>query len=185
MHATRDGVVVNLSAQQGDRVQPGVAVLQLAKAGGKRALLGVEPEEVGRLAPGMAVKLSPVFGGAPVAASIGQVFGVINPQTRQVDVVARITETSSQLIPGSKVRGEVTLNAADVWTLPRSAMLEDADGGYLYQVVGGHAKRIKVRVKVESGEQLGVEGELDPAAPVVVLGNYELSDGAPVRTAHQ
>ena len=185
MHAARDGVVVNLSAQQGDRVQPGVAVMQLAKAGGKRALLGVEPEEVARLAAGMAVKLSPVFGGASVSATIDQVFGVINPQTRLVDVVARIAETSSQLIPGSKVRGEVTLNAANVWTLPRSAMLEDADGAYLYQVVGGHAKRMKVRVKVESGEQAGVDGDLDPATPVVVLGNYELTDGAPVRTAQQ
>ena len=185
VHSTRDGVIANLSAQQGDRVQPGAVVLQLAKSGGKRALLGTEPEDVKRLAPGMVVKLTPVFGGNPVAASIAQVFGVINPQTRLVDVAVRISDASSQLIPGSKVRGEVTLNATDVWTVPRSAMLEDADGAYLYQVVGGHAKRIKVRVKVENGEQAGVEGDLDPTAPVVMLGNYELTDGAPVRTAHQ
>lgn len=181
LRATHDGVVVNLSAQQGDRIQTGATVLQLAKAGGKRALLGAEPEDVRRLVPGMAVKLSPVFGGEPVAASIAQVFGVINPQTRLVDVVVRIPDAPSQLIPGMKVRGEVTLNAADLWTLPRSAVLEDADGAYLFQVAAEHAKRIKVRVKIENGELVGVEGALDPKLAVVVMGNYELSDGIPVR----
>lgn len=183
MHATRDGVVVNLSAQQGDRVPAGTSVLQLAKAGGKRALLGAEPEDVSRIAPGMAVKLSPVFGGVAVVASIAQVYGVINPQTRLVDIVAGIPETSSELIPGMKVRGEITLSAADLWTLPRSAVLEDADGSYVFQIANQHAKRIKVRVQIENGELSGVAGALDPKLPVVIVGNYELSDGAQVRVA--
>lgn len=181
VHASRDGVVSNLTAQQGDRIQPGTAVLQLSSAGGKRALLGAEPEDVARIARGMAVKVTPVFGGDPVNASISEVLGVINPQTRLVDVAVTLPDAASQLIPGSKVRGEVSLKAANVWAMPRSSVLADADGAYVFQVVGGHAKRLRVRVQVETGDLAGIDGAIDPAAPLVVLGNYELADGAAVR----
>lgn len=185
VRAARDGVVAGLSAQQGDRVQAGTTVLQLAKAGGQRALLGAEPEDAHRLAPGMAVKLSPVFGGAAVDASIAQVFGVINPQTRLVDVAVRITGASTQLIAGQKVRGDIALRSPDVWTVPRAAVLEDADGAYIFQIVGDHARRVSVRTIVESGELTGIKGAIDPKLPVVILGNYELTDGAQVRSAQR
>ena len=185
VHASRDGIVGNLAAQQGDRIQPGTAVLQLSQTAGKRALLGAEPEDVRRLASGMAVKVTPVFGGEPVAAKISEVLGVINPQTRLVDVAVALPDASAQLIPGSKVRGEVSLPASDVWTVPRSAVLEDADGAYVFQVVGRHAKRAKVHVQVENGDLAGIDGTFDPKLPLVVLGNYELSDGIAVRTAEQ
>jgi RND family efflux transporter MFP subunit len=185
VRAGRDGIVGNLTAQQGDRIQPGTAVLQLSQTAGKRALLGAEPEDVRRLAPGMAVKVTPVFGGEPVAAKISEVLGVINPQTRLVDVAVALPDTSTQLIPGSKVRGEASLTAKDAWVVPRSAVLEDADGAYVFQVVGGHAKRKRVHLQVESGEQAGIDGAIDPNVPLVELGNYELSDGMAVRTAGQ
>ena len=35
----------------------------------------------------------------------------------------------------------------------------------------------------ENGEMVGVSGNLNPALKVVVLGNYELSDGMAVREA--
>ncbi|HTA64370.1 MAG TPA: efflux RND transporter periplasmic adaptor subunit [Xanthomonadaceae bacterium] len=183
IHAGRDGIVGGLTAQQGDRIQAGTTVLQLSQTAGKRALLGAEPEDVRRLAPGMAVKITPVFGGDPVAAKISEVLDVINPQTRLVDVAVALPDTSSQLIPGSKVRGEISLTAKDVWAVPRSAVLDDADGAYVFQIVGGHAKREKVHVQVESGDLAGIDGAFDPKQPLVVLGNYELSDGMAVRTA--
>ena len=183
VRATRDGVVVTLAVQQGDRVQAGSTVLQLAKAGGQSALLGAEPEDARRLAPGMVVKLSPVFGGDAVAASIVQVFAVINPQTRLVDVAVRISAGFSQLLAGQKVRGEIALSSPDLWTVPRAAVLEDADGAYLFQISAGKAKRVAVTIRVQNGEIDGVEGVIDPTLPVVVLGNYELSNGAAVRIA--
>jgi len=38
-----------------------------------------------------------------------------------------------------------------------------------------------VMVAGEHGASYGVDGKLDPQLPVVVLGNYELQDGMPVR----
>ena len=181
VRASRDGVVASLSAQQGDRIPAGNSVLQLSAAGAQRALLGAEPEDVARLAPGMAVQLFPIFGGAPVPAKISQVFGVINPQTRLVDVATRTASASGRLIPGLKVKGQVVLRTLEVWAVPRSAVLEDTDGPYLFQIATGKARRVAVQRVVEQGDLVGVEGKLDPALPVVKLGNYELHDGMPVR----
>ena len=185
VRATHDAVVASLSVQQGDRVQPGTAVLQLSKAGAQRALLGAEPEDVVRLAPGMAVNLSPVFGGSTVPATISQVFAVINPQTRLVDVGVRATGASAQLLPGLKVRGEITLNVVDTWVVPHSAVLDDARGAYVFQIAGGHARRVSVRVRVENANFVGVAGAIDPKLLIVTSGNYELEDGAAVRVTAQ
>lgn len=182
VRASHDAVVATLSAQQGDRVQPGTTVLQLSRSGAQRALLGAEPEDVARLAPGMAVKLSPVFGGTPADGTVSQLYAVINPQTRLVDVAVRVTKGTG-LLPGQKLRGAITLANKDAWVVPPSAVLSDDHGAYVFQVRGGHAHRVAVRLLVASAKFDGVSGAIDPALPIVVTGNYELEDGGAVRTA--
>jgi hypothetical protein len=67
--------------------------------------------------------------------------------------------------------------------VPRQAVLSDDNGSYLYQVAAGHARRVAVAKRAEAGNLVGVDGKLDPALPVVALGNYELEDGMAVRGA--
>lgn len=181
LRAPRDAVVASLGAQQGDRVQAGATVLQLSRSGAQRALLGAEPEDISRLARGMPVRLIPVFGGNPARGTVSQVFAVINPQTRLVDVAVSLPDGTSAL-PGQKVRGDITLAATDAWVLPPAAVLSDDSGAYIYQVAGGHARRVPVKLRVETANYDGVTGSIDPALPVVVSGNYELEDGGVVRT---
>ena len=180
--ASHGGVVASLSVQQGDRVQPGTAVLQLASGGARRALLGAEPEDVARLSAGMPVSVTPVFGGAPAQASVSQVFAVINPQTRLVDVAVSLAD-GAQFMPGTKVRGDVSLALVDAWIVPASAVLEDAAGAYLYQVSGDKAHRVPVRVRVHADQFDGVTGPIIVGQPIIVSGNYELEDGGAVRVA--
>jgi RND family efflux transporter MFP subunit len=87
VNASFDGVVSQLSMQQGDRVPSGIPILQLSKAGKLRATLGVEPEDIVRLRDGMPVQIASVFGNQPAVVSmLLQIHGVINPLTRLVDV---------------------------------------------------------------------------------------------------
>ena len=180
--ASHQGVVASLTAQQGDRVPPGTVVLQLARSGARRALLGAEPEDVGRLSAGMPVSVTPVFGGATAQASVSQVFAVINPQTRLVDVAVKLMD-GAQFMPGTKVRGDVSLAVVDAWVVPASAVLEDGAGAYLFQLAGGKAHRVAVQVRVRGANNQGVTGPITAGQPIVVSGNYELEDGAPVRVA--
>ena len=180
VRAPFDGVVVALQAAQGDRLTAGAPVLQLARSGGQRVLLGVEPANVARVRPGMAVSVAPVFDPEhKVAGKVAQVFGMINPQTEFVDVLVAVP--GSGLMPGTKVHAEIQLSRKPEWVVPRSAVLRDARGAYIFQVRAGNAHRVNVQTRLERDGLIAVQGAFSAGEPVVSQGNYELRDGMAVR----
>ena len=175
-----DGIVVSIPVAQGDRIAAGATVLQVARRTGLRVDLGIEPEDSDKVRAAMPVRLTSVFDAhRAVEAKVAQVHGMVNPSTQLVDVVVRLSD--GVLIPGMRVRGVITLSRASTWTVPRSAVLRDARGAYIFQVKDGHAVRVTVRTGTETDQVTGISGDLDPALPGVVLGNYELEDGMAVR----
>jgi RND family efflux transporter MFP subunit len=186
VNASFDGVVSQLSMQQGDRVPSGIPILQLSKAGKLRATLGVEPEDIVRLRVGMPVQIASVFGNQTAVASLLlQIHGVINPLTRLVDVDVELQDaTTSGLLPGMQVRGVITLDSRESWVVPRSAVLRDEQGSFLFQARNGHAVRVPVTAGLESGNSVAVSGALDNSLKVIVLGTYELQDGMLLRENH-
>lgn len=175
-----DGVVVAVQAAQGDRLIAGAPVLQLARAGGQRVLLGVEPDEVNKVRSGMQVSVASVFSSEyEVVGRVAQVFGMINPQTQFVDVLVEVP--SGGLLPGTRVRAEIQVSQQAAWVVPRSAVLRDAQGAYIFQVRQGKARRIDVQTGLEQEGLIAVRGAFTANEPVVSLGNYELQDGMAVR----
>jgi RND family efflux transporter MFP subunit len=180
VRAPFDGVVVSLQAAQGDRLTAGTPVLQLARSGGQRVLLGVEPDDVARVHAGMAVNVAPVFDPERrVAGRVAQVFGMINPQTQFVDVLVAVP--GGGLMPGTRVHARIQLSRKAEWVVPRSAVLRDAQGAYIFQVRAGQAHRVNVQTGLERDGLIAVQGAFDAGEPVVSLGNYELRDGMAVR----
>jgi len=111
-----------------------------------------------------------------------QIHGVINPLTRLVDVDVELQDiTTSGLLPGMQVRGVITLDSRESWVVPRSAVLRDEQGSFLFQARNGHAVRVPVTAGLESGNSVAVSGALDNSLKVIVLGNYELQDGMLLR----
>jgi RND family efflux transporter MFP subunit len=175
-----DGVVMTIQAAQGDRVAAGAPVMQLARAGGQRVLVGVEPDEVTRVRPGMPVNVAPVFGvGHQTTGRVTQVFGMVDPQTQFVDVLVQLSDAA--LIPGTRVRAQILLDQRTGWAVSRSAVLSDAQGSYIFQVHDGQAHRVNVKTGLERGGMVLVQGAFASGEPVVSLGNYELHDGMAVR----
>ncbi len=176
------GIVTTLSVKEGDRVPAGTTVLQLARQGALRADLGVEPEDVQQVQTGMPVRIVSVFNADQAAeGKVTAVHGLINPQTRLVDVLAEINGDSPRFLPGMQVRGRITLGTRTAWVVPRSAVLRDDQGAYIYQVDQGKAQRVNVQVEQQSDTQIAIRGDFDPARKVVTTGNYELQDGMAVR----
>lgn len=177
------GIVSAVNVKEGDLLAAGAPVLQLSRRGSLMAVLGVEPEESGRLRPGMAVRLTPVFDRQQsLAGSVREIHGAVDPQTRLVDVLVDISGAGSdRLIPGSRLKGEIATGSSSGWLVPRSAILRDDRGDYLYQVDRGRARLVRVTTGVERDDLIEVKGTLDPRLKVVGVGNYELSDGMAVR----
>ncbi|WP_075256638.1 efflux RND transporter periplasmic adaptor subunit [Herbaspirillum camelliae] len=178
-----DGVVLSLSAAQGDRLQPGVPFMQIGSTETLKVLLGVDPADLRSVRPGLTVRLAELSGAGPmVEAKVADVYSVVDPKTQLANVLVKIPATA-HLTPGSRVRADIVLPGQDAYEVPRQAVLTDADGSYLFQVVSNVAHRVAVKKIVDNGKIVGVTGAIDGAKPVVVLGNYELTEGMAVRVA--
>jgi membrane fusion protein, multidrug efflux system len=176
-----DGLVTAVSVAQGDRVGAGVALLQIARSGAQHVLLGVEPDDARVLRQGMPVSVNSVVDPEQkVNGRVDQVFGMIDPKSQLVDVLVDVP--ASTLLAGARVSARIEVAHPETWVVPRSAVLRDARGAYLFQVLNGKARRVDVQTGLEHAGLVAVNGRgLDPAQPVVSLGNYELHDGMAVR----
>lgn len=188
--ASTDGVVTQIAAAQGDQVQAGATILQLTLHAASlqdvpNVALGVDPAAAGLIRVGdpIAVSgLSPALGNAAVQGRVAVVGAAIDPQSQLVDIGAVVPVAGTALLPGMHVKGEISTQSGRHWIIPRSAVLRDDQGAYVYQVgKDGHAHRIGVRENIENDDAYGVDGALDAAQPLVVSGNYELHDGDAVR----
>ncbi|WP_240160825.1 efflux RND transporter periplasmic adaptor subunit [Burkholderia sp. Ax-1719] len=188
------GVVAQVSAAPGDQVQAGAALAQLvgADAGDAKTpnvSLGVEAADAALIHPGDRVVLHALAASQQAMQAPGRIAMVgasIDAQSQLVDVGASVPLAGTAFLPGTRVRADIDAQPGDWWSVPRAAVLQDAQGHYLYQVVPGNkAHRVAVTVKVEHGDIYGVDGALDATRPLVVSGNYELEDGMAVRLAKQ
>jgi RND family efflux transporter MFP subunit len=184
-----DGVVLQVSAAQGDQVQPGAAILQLAGGNGKDAranvMLGVEPSDIPAIHAGDTVTLHGLSTSLARAAADGHVVLVgasIDQQSQLVNVGANVPLGQSAFIPGTRVSADIATRSGTHWVVPRAAVLKDDKGAYVFQITQQNkARRVAVVTQVENGDRYGVDGPIDAAEGLVVSGNYELKDGMVVR----
>jgi RND family efflux transporter MFP subunit len=181
--APTDGIITQLRVKQGDRLQAGIAVLEIATGNRLVAVLGVEPEDIRWLEPGMPVRIRSVF--VPEYKADGQlreIHAMINPATHLVDALVPIPEDQTdQLVLGSRLIADIHLNRHTGVTVPRNAVLQDDQGPYVFRVVGGKAQRVAVKTGLESDAWIEITYGLSPGEDVVTVGNYELKDGISVR----
>jgi membrane fusion protein, multidrug efflux system len=177
------GIITQLRVKQGDRLQAGVAVLEIATGNRLVAVIGVEPEDIRLLEPGTPVRIRSVF--VPDYKAEGQlseIHAMINPATHLVDALVPIPDDQTdQLVLGSRLIADIQLNAHRGTTVPRSAVLQDEQGAYVFRVVGDRAQRVAVTTGLESDQWIEITSGLNPVEEVVTVGNYELKDGMPVR----
>jgi len=188
--APLDGVVLQVSAGQGDQVQAGAAIMQLAAANSDKyaranVMLGIEPADSAAIHAGDRVtlrSLSVTLAEAAVTGRVVLVGAAVDPQSQLVNVGANVPLGQTAFIPGTRVSADIATNASAHWLVPRSTVLKDDKGEYVFQIMPDRkAHRVTVVTKIEDGDRYGVDGMLDGAQPLVVSGNYELRDGMPVQ----
>lgn len=182
--APQAGVVTAVSVQQGARFPAAATLVQMAADSAVVARLGADPAQAAGIRVGMKVALQPVYGApgaAPLAARVSAVGGAINPQSHLVEVTATL-DAATSLPVGAALEARITTTSTTAWALPRTALQSDAQGDFIFQIVDGKARRVDVRVAAPDGNEIGVVGALDPHAPVVTLGSYELAAGDAVTT---
>lgn len=179
--APADGTVRTVMVAQGDRIQANAPLLTLVRSGGTVLTVGIEPSDRTRVMPGQPVTMTAMpEDGAPIPGQVQTVGGQVDPGTRLVPV--RIAATGGHtLLDGQTLRAAITVQKLSGWKLPRSAVLTDDQGDFVFQDDGGKAKRINVRVLVDAGDTMLAEGELQADRKLVTDGAYQLTDGMAVR----
>ncbi len=177
-----DGIVLAVSAAPGDLLAAGSPLLQLGRNGSLQALAGVAPEDAARLQPGQSARLTAVFDPAQHwQGTIRSIGAAINPKTQRLDVQIALPAQANLPAAGTSVQADMVLGRWRGWVVPRDAVLQDERGAYVFQDDKGRARRVPVRIAIESGLQTGITGAIDPALPLIVVGNYALRDGMALR----
>ncbi|TAN07654.1 MAG: efflux RND transporter periplasmic adaptor subunit [Rhodanobacteraceae bacterium] len=183
--APADGVVTALDVQRGQRIPAGTRLLEFTPRHALVAQLEVDPAAAGGIHTGMPAALQPVYaaqGAPPLAATVAMVGDAVNPATHRVGVIATL-DRAVALPTGTALSASIVTASFKAWAVPREALESDAHGSYIFQIEHGKAQRVNVKVLAPAGSPVGVAGALDPRAPVITLGSYEVSGGDAVMAA--
>lgn len=183
------GIVTSLAATPGDRPAMGSVLATVASPSDVIVQLGLEPGDAAQLAPGAAVRLSYPEGQGPenpraIDTRLSTVGRALDPATRLVNAVAPLPGPAAAAITlGMTLQAQIELPAQRGVLVPRAALLEDAQGPFVYTVAGGKAHRQAVTLGAETGESALTTAGLSAGVRVVVGNNAGLADGIAVTDA--
>jgi len=187
LFAPISGIITLLNITQGQRLQSNDNAMLIASENHLVARIGIEPEEVTRLLPNIAVTISPVFDrNINVSSKISVVNAMVNPSTHLIDAMVDIpTSQANQLVLGTRVVAEFSLPAQLSFTVPRSALLNDENGYYIFTLTDHIAHKVYVKKGIEQNNLVAISAlnsgttaeTIKANESVVILGNYILEDG--------
>jgi membrane fusion protein (multidrug efflux system) len=187
IRAPAPGTVQTVRAQSGSVVAPNAPIADLAPSDSVVVQLGVEPTDAAAIAPGQHVTLTPLdaHSGADYEATITLIAPTMNATTRLVDVTAAVAGPAPR--PGTMLQGRIHLPEVHAFTLPPAAVVpgggsgEEGDEDIVFIVRDGKAVRTPVKLGRRFGDRIEVTAGCTPGDAVVVMGQWQLTDGAPVR----
>jgi RND family efflux transporter MFP subunit len=177
------GVVTNVAVSPGDHVGAGAVIASIAARDRMVLNLGLEPKDAAQLAPGAKVAVTsaqdPTLN---FVARVASVDAMLDPQSRLVNAVIAIApEVSRRLILGMSLKARIVLSTQRGIVIPKSALMTDEQGTFVYVVQKDHARRRDVSIGLETGTNVLIAKGLAPRDVVVAVGSAGLVDGMSVR----
>jgi RND family efflux transporter MFP subunit len=173
------GVVTAVTVAQGDRTQPGAAILTVARTGGIVVTVGIDPALRSELAIGQTATLKRLAGGGTLAGRVIRIDGALNPTSRLVDV--DLNFPAGTLLPGEAMQVAIETGQVDGWIVPHAAVVTAGGRARMFQVVSGKAQAVPITLRLSSDKGDVVDGALVANRPLIVDGAYQVSDGDAVR----
>ena len=181
--ASVDGVISKLNVTTGDRIAANSSLLLIAAETQLIARLGISPQQRGHLQANTEVELTSVFDpNVSLTSHISDIHAIINPTSHLIDTLVPIPEKDAhQLLIGSAVIAQFKLDPHVALVVPRSAVLNDDNGDYIFRVSNKLAEKIYIKIELEQDNTIAISGPIEAEQDIVILGNYVLQDGMTVR----
>lgn len=183
------GVVGLRNASPGQYVRPGDEIGTLDDISEIRLDFDVPETQIARLRTGVEiVARTSAFPERIFTGAIAHVDSRIDPATRTVRVRAMLPNADEALRPGMLMTVEVRSNPREALSIPEIAILDQADGAYVYRIAAreGGARAVDL-VRIRTGQRAGGMAEvlegLNPGDQVVTEGVQAVRPGQPVEVA--
>ncbi len=182
------GVVTSVSGAVGQIADPANPILRIVNLYRMIAIIGIEIEDIGKIREGQPARItipnlpdSPPFHGI-----VSKLNREIDPATQLINIWVEINNPDSLLQPGMFAEARIVVDQAKhALVVPRTAVLKDSAGPYLYIVSDSIAQKIQVRTGIENDSLVQILHGLKKGEQVVYQGNYELEDSMKVRIIRQ
>ena len=191
VRAERDGVVYSLPVREGQYVNPGDLLVQVADLSTAQLRAFVDEPESGRLAKGQKVTVTwDALPGRSWEGTLTRVPTTVTLRgTRTVgELTCEVANSDLKLLPNVNVSVLViTARHENALTIPREAVRDEAGKRYVFEIVGGELKRREVETSVSNLTRIEIiRGLKDQAQVALGSDSVEtLRDGMPVRVVRQ
>lgn len=165
--ASQAGLVTEISARAGQRVDSAAPLLRLAQINTLWLEIQIPAAEASAWPSGTKLKVK----GREVTASVVGSGALVASGSQMLAVRALVDGKSGQLRPGELVSVELSMsNAAVGWDLPLAALARDGGDAYVFvrttdgfearpvKVLASAGQRVRVQVDAKAGEQVAVSG---------------------------
>ncbi len=177
------GLVSAISAREGASIAPGQPLMEIVAGDRLEVRLGIEPEDAPAIRVGERVRLSSFEGAsqAHVHGLVSVIGRVMDPTTHMINVFVTLPARNPYLL-GEYVEGRFTATSARGLVVARSAVVPAGHHDVLYTIADGRAVMHRVQIGARNKRIVQViDPHLKAGMPAVVVGNYELKPGMPVR----
>ena len=176
-------VVTALTAETGSIVRQGSPLATLASPDRLVLAAGVVPGQALSIAVGNPAVIEATGSDQWVSGSVAMRGAASAPNSGLVPV--QIALPAGKFMPGEVAKARITTAEVHGFLVPHAALLvNDRGAPYVVQAVNGIAQKVPVRVLDEYADQDIIAGALDPNAPVVLAGDYQLENGMHIRVAN-
>lgn len=180
------GVVGLRTASPGQFMRPGDQIGTLDDIAEIKLDFDVPETQIARVRAGVEiVARTAAYPDRTFTGRISNVDSRVDPQTRTVRVRAMLPNRDEVLRPGMLMTVEVRSNPRQALAIPEIAILDQADGAYVYRVVAREGAQAVEQVRIQTGQRAGGMAEvlegLNVGDRVITEGVQSVRPGQPVQ----
>lgn len=178
------GVVGQRSVSAGDVVQPGTLLFTVVDPGSMRLEAAIPVEQLSDVRVGLPVRFKVTgYGDREFLGRVTRVSPVVDPVTRQVQIVASIPNAGRALVGGLQATGRLSTTTRNGLVAPESAIDERGSSPSVLRVKRGQVERVTVvpGARDEAGELVEITAGLVAGDTLLVGAARGVTPGTAVR----
>ena len=178
------GVIGQKSVSPGDVIQPGTLLFSVVDPGSMRLEAAIPVDQLRDVRVGLPVRFTVTgYGDREFLGRVTRVSPVVDPVTRQVQIVASIPNAGRALVGGLQATGRLSTSTRNGLVAPDAAIDERGPAPTVLRVKRGVVERVSVGLgaRDEAGELVEIVAGLVAGDTLLIGAARGITPGTPVR----